>query len=166
MHERYNPNSYPESCFDDEFCLKPPLLLWVALLFLSRGAALPILFGVGRIIGVNSDALTVLRSLWKSDALIAAAFAAPVLYALVRRVPSASQPVRWFWSHGRALLVLSVLADLAVAALSVRDFSDPGAALPAICAGIVDAYFLLYLIAARRVRDTFNDFPPPTLKSA
>jgi hypothetical protein len=161
MHERYDPHSYPESCFDDDFCLKPPVLLWVTLLFLSRGAALPIVFGLGRFIGVNADALTVLHSLWKSDALIPAAFAAPVLYSLVRRVPSASRPVRWIWAHGRALLVLSVLADLTLAALSVRELSDLGDALPAICAGVADAYLLLYLLAARRIRDSFADFPPP-----
>jgi hypothetical protein len=165
MHERYDPDSYPESCFDDDFCLKPPVLLWAAVLFLSRGAALPIVFGLGRFAGVNADALGVLHALWRSDALIPAAFAAPVLYSLVRRLPSASRPVRWIWAHGRALLVLSVLADLALAALSIRGFSELGDALPAICAGIADAYFLLYLLAARRIRDTFTDFPPP-LQSA
>ena len=26
---------------------------------------------------------------------------------------------------------------------------------------VADAYFLIYVLAARRVRDTFFDFPPP-----
>jgi hypothetical protein len=28
-------------------------------------------------------------------------------------------------------------------------------------AAIIDGFFLSYLLAARRVRDTFSDFPPP-----
>jgi hypothetical protein len=26
---------------------------------------------------------------------------------------------------------------------------------------VVDVYFLLYVVLARRIRDTFADFPPP-----
>jgi hypothetical protein len=165
MNRRYDLRSYPASCFDDDFCLKPPVLLWVAVLFLSRGAVLPIFFGVGRFAGIDADSLSLLQGLWRIDTVIPAIFAAPVLYSLMRRVASASGSVRWIWSRGRVLLAVSAFVDLALNVVSLRNFSELGDAFPVIGAGIADAYFLLYFLAARRIRDTFSDFPPP-LRSA
>jgi hypothetical protein len=135
MHERYDPHSYPESCFDDDFCLKPPVLLWAAGLFLSRGAALPIVFGLGRFAGVNSEALGVLHALWRSDALIPAVFAAPVLYSLVRRAVGVPARALDLGPRARVPGALGAYGSRP-RALSIRGFGELGDALPAICARV------------------------------
>lgn len=161
MHHRYNPDSYPASSYDDDFCLKPPFLLWLAVLYLSRGTVLPILVGFGHFAGVNVDAMTLMRGLWRADELLPALLALPVIYALCRRVPAASRPVRWIWSHGRTLLALSAGADIVLAVVSLMSLADLEQAPATVCACVADAYFLVYFLAARRIRDTFSDFPAP-----
>ncbi len=162
VRKHYHPDLYPPSCFDDDLCLKPPILLWLGTLFLCRGLELPAVIGIGHVASVNTDAMSVMRGLWRADDLLPALLAAPVLYALVRRVPAASRLVRRLWAHGRELLALSAGADLALSVLSLRGFTDLGDQGPLmIGACIADLYFLLYVVAARRCRDTFADFPPP-----
>ena len=51
MRHSYNPHSYSPSNYDDEMCLKPPLLLWLAVLFLCRAIMLPVVIGIGHKIG-------------------------------------------------------------------------------------------------------------------
>src|ERR1700687_5274283 len=94
-------HSYASSYYDDHLCLKPPLLLWAAVLYLSRSITLPIAMALGHFAGVDSSAITAFRGLWSLDGLIPSAIAAVMLYALCRRVPSASRPVRWIWAHGQ-----------------------------------------------------------------
>lgn len=36
------PRTYSPASYDDNWCLKPPLLLWVALIYLSRAISLPV----------------------------------------------------------------------------------------------------------------------------
>lgn len=165
---RHSPtsHSYAPSNYDDDMCLKPPLLLWIAVLFLSRAIMLPIVIGIGHIAGVSADAMTLLRGFWSRDELLPGLLALPVLYLFCRRDPSASKFVRRIWSRGRILLAASAGLDMAlpfVAQLWHREMNDQ--MLPSLCAAGMDAYFLVYILAARRVRDTFLDFPPP-LESA
>jgi hypothetical protein len=155
--DRYHPSLY-----DDDYCLKPPSLLWLALVFLSRGVLLPILAGFGHYAHVNTDAMSLMRGLWRPDSLFPALFAVPVLYSLMRRSPRATRPVRWIWRHGRALLAGAAASDIALALYSLKPYNDLGdEALMTLGACVVDAYFLLYVVLARRIRDTFADFPPP-----
>ena len=161
MRHSYNPHSYAPSSYDDDMCLKPPLLLWLAVLFLSRAVMLPIVIGIGHIAGVNADAMTLLRGFWSEDELLPALFAVPVLYSLVRRVPTAGGAVRWIWAHGQIFLSLSAALDIAlpfVVQLWHRDFNDR--LMASLCTAGLDVYFLAYILAARRARDTFLDFPP------
>jgi hypothetical protein len=143
-------------------CLKPSLLLWLAVLFTSRAVTLPIMIGIGHVAGVNTDAMTWLRDFWNADECVPALFSIPLLYSFCRRVPSASAPVRWLWSHGRILLALAAGLDLAMPvmlALWNREFSDQ--IMPSLFTAGIDVYLLTYVLAARRVRDTFLEFPPP-----
>jgi hypothetical protein len=156
------PRSYAASNYDDDACLKPPLLLWIAAIYLSRAIALPLAWGIGSVAGITPESISLLHRMWSYQALLAAAIAAPMLYALCRRAPGASQPVRWIWARGRAFLAAAAAVDLAVSLISVikvPGFGAPGF-MPLFFVAI-DAYFLLYILTARRVRDTFSDFPPP-----
>jgi hypothetical protein len=162
------PATYPPSCYDHQMCLKPPLLLWVAVVYLSRALTMPIAMAIGHFAGVDARATTQLRALWSVDGLLPSLLAALVLYALCRRVPSASGAVRWIWAHGRLILAAAAALDVALLSVSLLghgDFNDQSFA--PLLAGIVDLYFLAYILMAQRVRDAFSEFPdpvePPTL---
>ena len=159
MRYRYSPSSY-----DEHFCLKPPLVLWVALLYLSRAITLPFILGLGTLAGVSSDTRAMFQGLFSAYSLVPSFFAAVVLFALIRRSPSASRTVRWICTRGRLILVISALLDLAVVLTdSALHHSELDAqAGSGLLAGALDLYFLVYLLAARRVRDVFSDFPAPT----
>jgi hypothetical protein len=151
--------SYSASDYDDDMCLKPPLLLWFALLFLCRGILLPIMIGMGHFTGVNADALTILRDHWSGLDLIASAMAAPVLFALIRRSAKAAKATRWIWSRGRILLTLAAVVDLSATLILLlrREANDDMILM--LVSSSVDVYFLLYVLLASRVRDSFADFP-------
>jgi hypothetical protein len=155
-------DSYPASYYDDHFCLKPPVLLWVAVFYLSRALTLPIVMALGHFAGVDSTAIEMGRELWSRDALIPSLIAACVLYALFRRTPSASKPVRWIWRRGQVFLAVSAMLDvvlLAIPFFGQRELSDHQ--MISLFALIVDLYFLVYILAARRVRRAFAEFPAP-----
>ena len=162
MQTRYDPNSYPPSSFDDELCLRPPLLIWVVVLYLSRAILMPVAMGLGHYAGVNQDAIHLLRDFWRMDTLLPALLALPVLYALCRRSPAASRAVRWVWGHGRVLLATALVVDIGLNMRELIPFVGIGdqSPLPAASA-VAGVYFLIYVLAARRVRDTFSDFPAP-----
>lgn len=146
--------------YDDYLCLRPPLLLWIAVLYLSRAITLPIVMGLGYFVGVDHDAINLLQGFWTIETLFPSLIAATMLYAMVRRLPSASTVVRWIWAHGRILLTASAVMDLVLLVLHglQRDALVDQAA-PSLVAAILNLYFVLYILMARRVRDTFADFP-------
>ena len=162
----YNPNSYHPSDFDADFCLKPPLLLWAAILYLARAIVLLIVVGIGNFANVNADAMTMMHGVWRPETLVPALVALPVLCALFRRVAGASRFVRWIWAHGRAFLAVAAVLDIALTLMRTIPFQDVDEAVfLGLCAAGADVYVLLYVLAARRVRDTFSDFPPPLEKA-
>jgi hypothetical protein len=166
MIYRHQPDSYPPSLYDDDDCLKPPYLLWLAALYLSRGVLLPLVAGLGHFARVETSAMTVMRGLWRTDQLIPAAFSAPVLYALVRRTPRASRVVRWVWRRGRTLLILSAAVDIVLALYAVRPYDELSNGLfAALATCAADAYIMLYVFTARRIRDAFAEFPQPVRPS-
>ncbi len=162
MRHSYSPDAYGPSSYDDYLCLKPPLLLWVAVLYLSRAITLPVAMGIASFAGVNADAIALLRRLWTVESLAPSLIAAVILYALCRRVPTASGLLRWIWARGRVFLVVSAAIDLILSLSSpirLREINDE--VLLSVLSAAVDLYFLLYIFAARRVRDTFSEFPTP-----
>lgn len=158
MSHRYSPSSY-----DDHFCLKPPALLWLAALYLSRAFVLLLASNLASVSRMDPGISATLRSAISVYSLLPSLIAALVLYALVFRAPSSTRLIRWIWAHGRAILAVAAILDCA--ALSVGsgiiggDISDVAAG--PVVAAMFDIYFLVYLLATRRVRDVFADFPPP-----
>jgi hypothetical protein len=153
--------SYPSSYYDDQWCLKPPLLLWIAVAYLSRTITLPIVMALGHFAGVDSRAIESFHAFWRLDGLVPSLIAAAVLYALCRRVPTASKPVRWIWTHGRVFLAVSASLDAVLALIDwlkeTAQIDDPS--LLSLTAMAIDLYFLVYVLAARRVRHAFCEFP-------
>jgi hypothetical protein len=151
---------YPLDSYDDYLCLKPPLLLWLAVLYLSRAISLPLAITIGRFAGASTDATAFLQSVATVYTLLPSALAAGVLYAMCRRQPSASAAVRWIWARGRSLLAAAAVIDFALTAYAVtRIDSSEGLPLSLGITAAFDVYFLLYILLVRRVRDTFARFP-------
>jgi hypothetical protein len=76
-------------------------------------------------------------------------------------MPSASGAVRWIWARGRIFLSVSAALDIALSLVAPfwhREINDQ--VLFSLCTSAMDVYFLAYILGARRVRDTFLDFPP------
>jgi len=152
--------------YDSDDCLKPPLLLWIAVLYLSRAITLPFVIGIGHFAGVDADALAAVRGLWSAETLLPSLIAGLVLYVLVRRVPNASRLERWIWSRGAIFLAASAGTDFALSLVSILHSGQINdQPRPFICVA-VDTYFLLYVVAARRVRDAFSEFPLPESSKA
>ena len=157
------PRAYTPSSYDDNFCLKPPALLWLAVLYLSRAFVLLVIYDLSSLSGVSPDTVAMLRGAVGIYALVAALVAAPVLYAFLCRSPSSTKLVRWFWSHGQAILVLAAILDCGASIAGSGMIGGDVANLKAgpLMAALFDIYFLVYILATRRVRDAFADFPSP-----
>jgi len=152
---------YAASDYDDELRLKPPLLLWLAVLYLSRAITLPIGSLFGSFAGVNSDAISLLRGLWNWNSLVPSLIAGAVLYAMCRRTPAPTRSVRWIWARAQLFLATAAGLDLVLSLISLirqGDFDDQSPSSWVVAA--LDLYFLIYVLAARRVRDTFADLAP------
>ena len=162
---RHTPPShtYTASHYDDHFCLKPPLLLWVAVLYLSRAITLPILMAIGHFAGVDSSAIAAFRGLWSIDGLAPSVIAAVILYTLCRRVPSARRPVRWIWAHGQLFLAVAAILDIILLSIALFRHGEINDQSPlwSLVAALGDLYFLVYILVARRVRHAFLEFPAP-----
>ena len=153
---------YSASSYDDHFCLKPPLLLWVVTLYLSRAISLPLAIGMGHFAGASADTTHFFQDLINIYTVLPSVLAAAVLYAMFRRQPSASAGVRRIWAHGRGLLAAAAIIDCGVSIYTIgRDGDLNDQSLPALLGIVLDLYFLVYILAARRVRDTFAAFPVP-----
>src|ERR1700741_75440 len=101
--------TYSASSYDDNFCLKPPGLLWLAVLYLSRALLLLVIYVVSSVSRVSPEALATLRGTVSIYAFVPSLVAIPVLVALLHRAPSAVKPVRWIWAHGRTILTLAAI---------------------------------------------------------
>jgi len=157
LHKRIDHRPYPASAYDEEWCLKQPLPLWLAVLFLTRALLLPLLMGLGHYVDVNPALLQSLRADWEAAQLLPALIALPVAAAAWRRVASAGAAVRGVWRRGRALLLLATAVDLALNLAALRHPGN-GIPLPLLFAAL-DLYAAGYLTFTRRVRDAFAEFP-------
>jgi len=157
------PLSYSPSSYDDHFCLKPPALLWLAAIYLSRAIVLIFAADVAWVARAGTDVVTMLRGAASVYALIPSMIAAPVLFALISRAPSSRQLVRSIWAHGRGILIVAAILDCAASVAASGIVGGDSADLSAgfLVASAFDVYFLVYILATRRVRDVFADFPSP-----
>lgn len=154
------PFRYDESSYDVNLCLKPPLLLWLAMLYLSRAMLLPLVAGITSMNG-SADAASLTRGLFSPYDYVPSALALVVIGAWCRRTPSATRVPRWIWAHGRTLLAASAILDLVlgICAPSRESYGGWQLTMPQTIGAAFDAYFLAYALASKRVRDVFSEFP-------
>jgi len=162
MQKNYDPRRYPLATFDDHLCLRPPLLLWLSALYLSRAASLPLVLGVSSIAGGSANTTGLVHGLFGIQTVLPSCIAFLVLCTLALRSPSAGRVTRWIFSHGRVLLSLAAALDagLALGGVSWQQVAGGDEQFSGILLGATfDVYFLVYLLFSKRVRDVFSDFP-------
>lgn len=146
----YGPEHY-----NADLVLKAPFFLAVAIIWLSRNLIVPFVAAVisQKTHSTEFTQLAVNHSTW-----LFAVASIPALLALVawgKRLPGAGASIRWCWRHGRLLLSISSIADLALHYWLVPKLTK--GFIPA--ALLLDFYILVYLSISHRVKHVFSDFP-------
>jgi len=162
MQKSHTPGGYSYSSYDEYLCLKPPLMLWITCLYLSRALVLPIFSEVVSWTGSHTEG--VMRGVFGLIALPAALPACLVLVALVSRSPARGPIVRWIWANGRLLLGLAAILDLAIPGallLLGNNEAEQQQTLGRALSEGFDLYFLLFIACSRRLRDVFRSYPAP-----
>lgn len=158
---------YDFDCYDKHACLKPSLLLMLAMVFACREYLLPLVVLLGSIKG-NSYQIDFLLEEHHTLALATEVPALLVVYAMIRRVPTGDRVARWVWKWGRVLLATAISLDLWLVAsfsdLSLRHVGDED--LLTLGRVAVDVAILCYLALSGRVQDTFAEFPARAVSGA
>ena len=160
MGKRFDTERYGFGSYDDFFCLRPSWVLIASLIYLCRSLVAVIAFGLG---GDGAEMLlgriVSTETLWAG--CVASIPALLVLYAVVARVPRAPAFVQRTWKHGQALVSLSALCHVAVAAS--RYTSNPrhwhASSLMERAVVLADLAIVAYVLLSSRVRQTFLEFP-------
>jgi hypothetical protein len=168
MQQDHRPRGYSLSSYDKYLCLRPPLALWLTVIYLSRAVSLPIVIGLSSVAGGSANTTGLVHGMFGPGTLLPGCLAFLVLCALALRTPSAGRVVRWISEHGRALLMVAAALDaglgLAFAGITLEGIKSADEHLGGALLGIaLDMYVLIYLTVSKRVRDVFADFPAADL---
>lgn len=149
---------YAPERYDEHLCLKVPVTLWLALLFLVRHL---LLLGI-TFLPTTGEEIKVLRELVRPEYLISDVFTLPVLAAAVRRRPQAPQWMRSVWPASRVLLTLS--AGLYPLLLTTTALLSPRPLTHAVNeASLISAFLSLAIIAylwrSPITKDLFRQWP-------
>lgn len=139
----YHPDAY-----DQHFCLRVPLLLWLVMAFAVHPEILLLLGHLPQ----SGNEFAYLAGLVDVPALLVSLPAVAVLVAAGRRQPTAAPWVRWLWLHGRWLLLVSLVANAALCMNALHELW-PALRMAA------DAGAATLLLGVARLRDTLADFP-------
>jgi Protein of unknown function (DUF2919) len=162
---RFGGRRYPLDLFDRHLSLKAPPLLLVCLAFLCNPVLLRLASALSSLKGQGAD----ISLLWSSEYqylfMLGSLPTFGVLVAYLGRAPDRGPTPRWLWRHGAwlacgAALVQSIPALLE---LDAADYGTLGFAESPLLLGL-NAAIIGYLLASRRVRDAFSDFPVPAAK--
>ena len=163
-NSRY-PLDYNPSNFNDDGTAKVPVLLWIALIYLSRHLLLVIIAGLNGLQGLKrggdkiSASFDIVSQLSSGPLfLIASIPAFAVLITLFVRLHSKSAVTRKIFTHGRWLAAGSALADIAFMVFQWQSDQAPLNELFLIRV-LLDFYAAWYLLRSARVRTTFSHQP-------
>lgn len=165
MAKSYDLNKYNSWFYDDDFCLKPPVLLTAATVYLCRSFLIMLLIVAASVRGRTGGGMETFLPGGDHPMSVGltAIPAMLVLYARMRRIPRAGNVVRWIWKHGRLLLASSAAMEIAASAFLL--YTNVGQArdsdMMRMAFLFLDVYILLYVLISKHVKDVFSDFPPP-----
>ena len=161
MAKSYDLKRYEAWAFDDYYCLKPPAVLTVAIIYLCRSFLLLAIYMLASVKGSTGDMGLLLQAGDHPSSLaITGVPALLVLFALMRRGPSGGRFPRWIWKHGRIFLACSALLEIGMAVLYLTTLTVGETPSLTVAFLFLDLYILGYVLFSRRVKDTFSDFPP------
>lgn len=160
MAKSYEIKRYKAWDFDDYFCLKPPVLLIVAISYLCRSFLVFAIAMLGSIKGNTENMSLLLQAGGHPGHLaITGVPALFVLIALFRRSPNGGRFARWIWKRGRIFLATSAVLEIS-AGLFLASQQGGETSLLTMTFLLLDLYILLYVLISKRVKDSFSDFPP------
>ena len=165
MQKNHNVGSYGFAAYDRYMSLRPPLLLWIAVLYLSRAIVLPLVAQLVSCTGSTTDATSMMHDQFTPLVLVPSFFAIVVLWVLLAKSPSRGPLMRRIYARGRTLLALSALCDLVVHVVGPALWGGelPEQTLGTLLVGLFDGYFLVFVLVSRQVRDVFASFPPASV---
>ena len=144
--------AYPADDYDDHFCLKPGLVLRLVWANLTRSFFFALAV-YSPFVRENAHFFTV--GIENMGAYIACSVPSMLLLLIYfRRGPTSGRISRLLWRYGWIMLFIS-----AIGYLTLESNIDPSWDLSFIFT-TVDLLCIVYLVAARRVRAFFGDFPP------
>ena len=150
---------YTLNDFDKYTCLAPGVVLWLVIGFLMRPYLVMAMSFSQRGNRMGTIDLVYPDRIWFAIDALAALPAVVVIGAYIFRKPQAQAVFRKIWRSGRAWLLASSSANalVAVAGLVMTISSRTTLLSPILLC--ISGWCLWYLIASRRVRDVFGDFP-------
>lgn len=143
--------------YDEHFALKLNLATWLIIAYIMR----PFVIYIASISN-KTDRFGLLNLTYPDhvSALISGAAAVPtviLLFAWIKRTPSAGTRIRAIWRNGRLLIALSLLINIGSLAVPWRfTASIPNLSIVHITLCCIMLY---YLFRSSRVADAFADFP-------
>ena len=155
---------YTFSDYDKYMSLKPDFEMWLIMVYFLRPFIMKIsTIQMGR--GAKSDSVSGLKDMvYPNDFGFFIAFLATVpvillLFVYVKRKPGASQWVRKIWRHGKTLLIVTAVLNVAI--IFVPFLLDLTHSINMLgWAQLAIALFIIfYLYTTKRVKDVFADFP-------
>lgn len=148
--------------------LSIPGLFWVSLALLARQWLLLMMVGVSTFRGQTDISLLLADGGVPWGALAAQAPVLLLALAGANRVPGARPWARWVWHHGREIVALVVVCNLAWTArfLWASDYWLPWPELFLACCALLDLAVALSICRTPYYRQMFKEFPivssPPT----
>jgi hypothetical protein len=156
----YSPDDY-----DANFALRPSVAMILAMLYAARHLVLIFLAYFPGMAGSTGG--TFIKEML-SPFLVASDVPALVLLLAWRfRAPEAGWFWRAIWRHGRALLVLTLVAQFALLATMhwgpmLMEAPRTRGNVIVVSYALLHLYVLGYVLMADRVKAVFKDFPKPT----
>ena len=148
-------NVYPRHCYDDDFLLKIPFLLWVFILIGLRHFMF--LTPPGQFLFGSSAEIFGYWYFCISDLIVLT-----VLIVSGHRVPESTELTRKYWHRGREILLFASLLSTAMVAFFEREAlvnTSIWRFEPVIRSLLLDSTAIIYLAFSTHAKDVFMDFP-------
>lgn len=149
---------YPLDQYDRHFCLTPGKSFWLMVIYLSSGLLLFLVHLLGYVKGDGGQTAYLLR-VTDPAAALAAVPALAVAWALQSRRPGMPSANRLLLRHGKSLLALAVLLNLATVITTMVRTSE--VSLAGLLFVLLDCYALIYILQSTRLTRSLADVPRP-----
>ena len=160
---------YTPDDFDKNFCLKPPVFLFFALLYGIKDLIFIIVPSVVSFV-TKSSSLDYVENLIQPEMFVTDVLVLLVIISLVKRKDGAHNSWRMVWRYGRLILSLVFLLHFSIYIYGLSELDSVHRVmkhldLKGISFSILDIVCLAYIFFSQHVKDTFNDWPSNKTKT-